>query len=198
MSLQKRIQDTMKRNGLKMKDLCASVGITDAGMRKIYARNSCEVDLLYKIAEFLQVPTYQLLEDSTYIESGNSGLKPHYLSLAKAGLQTEEVGIDYELQPTILQMPKYDYTVEVRGDSMEPEYKSGDIIACLDVTKSAFLQWGRVHVLNTSQGVVLKKIYEDGDNVRCVSSNGEKYPDYSIPKIDIYSIGLVVGALKIS
>ena len=198
MSLQKRIQDTMKRNGLKMKDLCAFVGITDAGMRKIYARNSCEVDLLYKIAEFLQVPTYQLLEDSTYIESGNSGLKPHYLSLAKAGLQTEEVGIDYELQPTILQMPKYDYTVEVRGDSMEPEYKSGDIIACLDVTKSAFLQWGRVHVLNTSQGVVLKKIYEDGDNVRCVSSNGEKYPDYSIPKIDIYSIGLVVGALKIS
>lgn len=198
MSLQKKIQESLKHNGLKMKDLCAFVGITDAGMRKVFARNSCEVDMLYKIAEFLQVPTYQLLEDGAPVDSGNSQMKPHYLSLAKAGLQTEEVGVDYELQPTIFQMPKYDYTVEVRGDSMEPEYKSGDIIACLDVTKSTFLQWGRVHVLNTSQGVVLKKIYENGDSVRCVSLNETKYPDYSIPKNEVYSIGLVVGALKIS
>lgn len=124
--------------------------------------------------------------------------RPHYITLAKAGLPTEEGDRSYEMQPVIQQLPRYDYTVSVRGDSMSPEYKSGDVIACLDVTKSSFIQWGRVHILNTAQGVMLKKIYDNDDSVRCVSINTEEYPEYCIPKEEIYTIGLVVGSIRIS
>lgn len=129
------------------------------------------------------------------IAKKNCSEKPHYLSFAKAGLQTEEVGVDYELQPEISQIPKYDYTLSVNGDSMEPEFRSGDIIACLDVTKASFIQSGRAHILNTSQGVILKKAYDIGDFIKCVSLNPD-YEPFVVPKNEIYSIGLVVGMLR--
>lgn len=128
-------------------------------------------------------------------ESAND-LRRHFISYANAGLLTAEEGTDYEMQPVIKQMPKYDYTVDVKGDSMFPEIKSGDIIACLNVTNEPFLQWGRTHILNTSQGVVVKKIHPDGDCIKCVSLNQEEFPPFSIPKDRIYSIGLVVGVLR--
>ena len=123
--------------------------------------------------------------------------KPHFIAIAHAGLPTAEQGSDYEMQPIVSQLPKYDYTVEVRGDSMYPEYKSGDIVACLNVTNDNFIQWGRVHLLNTSQGVVIKKIYPDGDYIKCVSVNSEEFPPFEIPRESIYSVGLVVGAIRI-
>lgn len=150
------------------------------------------------------IETHYGFEEGTFTRGiGEDGFidtsgKPHFISIAHAGLLTAEQGSDYELQPIISQLPRYDYTVEVRGDSMTPEYKSGDIVACLNVTHSTFFQWGRVHLLNTSQGVLLKKIFDEGDCLKCVSVNSLSYPDIVIPKEEIYSIGLVVGALRIS
>lgn len=123
--------------------------------------------------------------------------RKHFISVAKAGLLTAEQGQDYELQPVIAQFPNYDYTVEVRGDSMMPEYKSGDVVACLDVTRSSYMQWGRTFLLNTSQGVIIKKVYEDGEFLKCVSVNDENYPPFNIPKSEVYSIGLVVSSFRI-
>lgn len=123
--------------------------------------------------------------------------RKHFISVAKAGLLTAEQGQDYEMQPVIAQFPKYDYTVEVRGDSMMPEYKSGDVVACLDVTRSSYMQWGRTFLLNTSQGVIIKKVYEDGEFLKCISVNDENYPPFNIPKSEVYSIGLVVSSFRI-
>ena len=79
---------------------------------------------------------------------------------------------------------------------MEPEYFAGDEVACLKVNEKRFLQWGRVHVLDTTQGVVIKRIYDDGDCITCRSYNPE-FPDFSIPKEDIRSYNLVVGSLRL-
>lgn len=122
-------------------------------------------------------------------------MKPHYLSLANAGTLTEESNAGSEMQPVITQMPQYDYTIEIHGDSMSPAYNSGDIVACRDVTHSNFHQWGQIHVLSTSQGNMIKRIYEKGEYIECRSDNAN-YPPFTIPKEEIYSIGLVVGGLK--
>lgn len=99
-----------------------------------------------------------------------------------------------EMYPKIGQLPAYDFTTFVRGDSMEPRFERGAEIACKRVNSSGFIQWGRVHVLDTSQGAVIKQIYDDGDNIRCKSFN-PIYPDFLVPKEEIYSINLVVGKL---
>lgn len=119
---------------------------------------------------------------------------------AEAGSLTDAVDGITEMQcerlAVVAAFPKYDFTIRVTGRSMEPMYFAGDEVACLRVNESQFLQWGRVHVLDTSQGVVIKRIYENGDSIRCSSFNPE-YPDFNVPKADIRSYNLVVGALRL-
>jgi DNA-binding XRE family transcriptional regulator len=51
-----KIKELCKRNSTTQKQLYEAIGVTDAGMRKMYARNSCEVALLEKIADYFGVP----------------------------------------------------------------------------------------------------------------------------------------------
>lgn len=119
---------------------------------------------------------------------------------AAAGTLTETVdGVtEYQCEqvPIISVFPKYDFTIRIFGRSMEPEYFAGDEVACLRVNEKRFLQWGRVHVLDTTQGVVIKRIYDKGDCIVCKSFNPE-FPDFSIPKEDIRSYNLVVGSIRL-
>ena len=119
---------------------------------------------------------------------------------AAAGSLTDAVeGVtEYQCErlPVVAAFPKYDFTMRVSGRSMEPYYYAGDEVACLRINEARFLQWGRVHVLDTTQGIVIKKIYENGDCIRCASFNPE-YPDFNVPKADIRSYNLVVGALRL-
>lgn len=119
---------------------------------------------------------------------------------AAAGSLTDAVeGVtEYQCErlPVVAAFPKYDFTMRVSGRSMEPYYYAGDEVACLRINEARFLQWGRVHVLDTTQGIVIKRIYENGDCIRCASFNPE-YPDFNVPKADIRSYNLVVGALRL-
>lgn len=103
---------------------------------------------------------------------------------------------DCEQIPIIPTFPRYDFTIIARGNSMEPQYLSGDELACLFISDSSFIQWGRSHVLDTAQGVVVKRIFDNGDSILC-KSNNPAYPDFSIPKTDIYRMALVVGYIRI-
>jgi phage repressor protein C with HTH and peptisase S24 domain len=119
---------------------------------------------------------------------------------AAAGSLTDAVeGVtEYQCEriPVVAAFPKYDFTIRVSGRSMEPYYFSGDEVACLRINEARFIQWGRAHVLDTTQGVLIKRIYDNGDSIRCVSYNPE-YADFNVPKEDIFSYNLVVGALRL-
>lgn len=101
-----------------------------------------------------------------------------------------------EHMPRITIFPDYDFTIILKGDSMEPKYEGGDEVACKRIDNTSFIQWGKPHVLDTAQGIIIKRIYENGDKIRCVSYNPE-YPDFSIDKSEIYSISLVVGLVRL-
>lgn len=137
----------------------------------------------------------QMNNDSIQIET-----KPRIPYTAAAGYITNAVeGItesQCEQVPIVSSFPNYDFTIIIKGDSMEPKYEGGDEVACKRVDGTSFIQWGKVHVLDTAQGIVIKRIYEDGDKIKCVSYNPE-YPPFSIDKSEIYSISLVVGLLRI-
>jgi phage repressor protein C with HTH and peptisase S24 domain len=129
------------------------------------------------------------------IQKGVSEYRPRVEVYANAGTLTEQIESSFEQMPVIAQMPKYDFTIIVKGDSMEPEFRSGEEIACLNVGNTNYRQWGRPHVLNTSQGVVLKRIYRGERGYICRSDN-PKYPDFEVPEEDVWQIALVVGMLR--
>ena len=113
------------------------------------------------------------------------------LSIAVDNVTEEEC----ERLPLIPTLPDYDFTIQVRGDSMMPEFHSGDEVAFRFIDEASFIQWGLPHVLDTAQGVVLKSIYQDEDNIICKSFNS-RYPDFSIPKDEILRMAIVVGFVR--
>ena len=134
------------------------------------------------------------------VEYGKKQTKPRIPYTAAAGSLTSSVeGItadQCEQIPRINIFPEYDFTIIIKGDSMEPKYEGGDEVACKRIDSTSFIQWGKVHVLDTAQGILIKRTYEDGDKIRCVSYNQE-YPDFSIDKSEIYSMSLVVGLVRL-
>ena len=113
------------------------------------------------------------------------------LSVALSSVSENEC----EQMPVIPSLPKYDFTIVARGESMEPVIESGDELACRFITESAFIQWGRIHVLDTAQGIVVKRIFESDGHILCRSDN-KGYPDFPISKEEIYHMALVVGLLR--
>ena len=92
-----------------------------------------------------------------------------------------------------------DFLVRVSGDSMAPRYSNGDILAVKVITDASFIQWGSVHVIDTLQGLVVKRLLPAAtpDRVTCRSESSANYPDYTIPRSDIRGLALVIGAIKI-
>lgn len=102
---------------------------------------------------------------------------------------------DCEQIPVIPTLPKYDFTIVARGDSMTPDILSGDELACRFINEKGFIQWGHTHVLDTAQGVVVKRIFDADSNIICRSAN-PNYPDFSVSKTEIYHLALVVGLVR--
>ncbi|ROT19637.1 S24 family peptidase [Muribaculaceae bacterium Isolate-114 (HZI)] len=87
-----------------------------------------------------------------------------------------------------------DWAIQISGDSMEPEYKSGSYLFIKKMTGS-FIPWGHVLVLDTMDGVVVKKIYQidDTDEFIEARSINPKYPPFRIETSCILGIYRVLG-----
>nr|DAN74198.1 MAG TPA: putative transcriptional regulator [Caudoviricetes sp.] len=91
-----------------------------------------------------------------------------------------------------------DYAMSVSGDSMAPEYPPGSQILIKRINEKAFIDWGRVYVLDTCNGTVIKKLYpsEKPDTVVCKSINSE-YPPFEVCFSDIYGIYRVLMCMSL-
>ncbi|MBR1402024.1 MAG: helix-turn-helix transcriptional regulator [Prevotella sp.] len=124
--------------------------------------------------------------------------KPRLPVNATAGHLTEFIdgvmAYQCEQMPIIRRFPDYDFTMYIRGNSMEPKYEGGDEIA---LKKATIIEWGKDYVLDTEDGPIFKKIYEEGDNIRCVSYNHNEYPDFFVPKTSIRNYYRFVGLVRV-
>lgn len=93
-----------------------------------------------------------------------------------------------------------DFIIRVSGDSMIPLYYNGDLIACHKIHDIRFFQWGTVYVLETSQGILVKRIMESTDHddcILCTSENDTVHRPFLLPKDDIRSMSTIVGLIRI-
>lgn len=80
-----------------------------------------------------------------------------------------------------------DFAVTVDGESMSPEYPNGSIVLIKRYNPNAFIEWGKVFVLDTCNGIVIKKVTKTDDTniVRCSSLN-PSYDDFTVDTHDIF------------
>ena len=120
---------------------------------------------------------------------------PVYASAGRLTTYIEGVMRDQcEELPLIRNVSDYDFTMQIKGNSMEPKYESGDEIALKKA--NTIIEWGKDYVLDTEDGVIFKKIYDDGDNIRCVSYNHDEYPDFLVPKTAIYGFYRFIALVR--
>lgn len=101
---------------------------------------------------------------------------------------------DCEMRPVISAFPEYDYTMTVKGNSMEPKFETGDTIAIRKVHSN--IEWGHVYVIDTADGAIVKRLYDEDRCYRCVSYNKE-YPDMLIEKDQVFGVYKVVGLIRL-
>lgn len=91
-----------------------------------------------------------------------------------------------------------EYIIRVSGSSMYPKYSSGDLLGCKTVKDTSFFQWGKIYVLDTDQGPMVKRLFP-ADKEECLEcrSDNKDYPPFTIYKSSIYNIAIVVGVLRL-
>lgn len=84
-----------------------------------------------------------------------------------------------------------DIAITISGDSMADEYPNGSIVLAKRINERAFIDWGKVYVLDTCNGVVVKTLTpsEKENYVRCVSINPAPiYAPFEVALNDIYGV----------
>lgn len=131
-------------------------------------------------------------EPDTYILNGNN--EEHtvpVLGRVSAGMPILAI---QEYDKTVTTRIKCEGALEIAGDSMNPDYKEGDIIL---IRKQPELCNGELGIIMRFEGAEIaeatfKKFYQQGDQVILKSINKD-YPDQIYSAKDIRILGKVVG-----
>lgn len=107
---------------------------------------------------------------------------------------------DSECERVVSPVKGADFAITVAGDSMSPEYPSGSQIFIKKINENAFIDWGKVYVLDTCNGTVIKRIFPAEDNnprkIKCVSINPE-YPPFEVSLDNVFGIYRVLLCMSV-
>ena len=94
----------------------------------------------------------------------------------------EESVAAYDCERVVSPVRGADYAMQITGDSMSPEYPSGSQIIIKKINEQAFIEWGKVYVLDTENGAVVKQVRKGAspEVVECVSLN-PAYQPFEVP-----------------
>lgn len=113
--------------------------------------------------------------------------------------QLDSTSVD-ELESVQTPVKGAEMAIQVSGDSMAPKYPSGSRLFCRHVDDPTFIEWGKVYVIDTTQGAVVKELRpgSSSDNVMCYSLNdNKKYVPFEVPLSSIHGIWKVIAGLVI-
>ncbi len=91
-----------------------------------------------------------------------------------------------------------DLAVPVSGDSMEPVFPDGAILFIKRINEASFIPWGHAMVLDTENGVFVKKVMPDTNDEKYIwaESANPKYPRMHIPTDAIFALYRVLSYNK--
>jgi phage repressor protein C with HTH and peptisase S24 domain len=95
---------------------------------------------------------------------------------------------DIDCEKIISPIKGADFAITITGESMAPEYPSGSQVLVKKINEEAFIDWGRVYVLDTRNGIVVKKVApsEKERCIKCISTNpAPEYVPFDVRMDDI-------------
>lgn len=105
-----------------------------------------------------------------------------------------------ECEKVVSPVKGIDMAVTVSGDSMAPEYPNGCQVLIKRINEEAFIEWGKVYVLDTCNGTVIKEIHkgQNDEEIECFSINPDpKFQPFSVKRNDIYGMYRVIMCMSL-
>ena len=120
-------------------------------------------------------------------------------AVAGFGEENSSAIIEFECEKYVV--PDFkgaEFLIQVKGSSMYPKYSSGDIVACKKLPLDTFFQWNKVYVIDSEQGVLIKRVKPGtyDEHITLVSEN-EKYDPFQIAISEIRSLAIVIGVIRL-
>ena len=196
-----RLKDFRKENNLVQTDIAKMFGCSHPN---IVAIEKDRKDLTEEQLEILSKKYGKDYVMSFQEQNVNDDSLPLIPFECIAGFGEDNVGIKLS-ECEQYNIPEFknigaEFLVRVGGSSMYPKYSSGDILACkkIPIEDITFFQWGKVYVIDSSQGQLVKRIceHEDNDKIWLESDNKEKYKPFDINKSDIRGLSIVLGVVR--
>lgn len=194
--------------GGKNTTFAQKLGVSEANIRGYMKNVVPKADVLEKIVTSYDVNARWLLTGIGEMTKENNNIK---LSEDGTGIPLIPVeamaGCFTGSQTVLLQeceryvVPAFknaDFLIRVSGDSMVPRYFSGDMVACKMLSLAdIFFQWGKVYVLDTDQGALIKKVERgsSNDTITLVSEN-QAYQPFELLIRQVYHIAIVMGLIR--
>lgn len=187
-------------NFKKNKDLANFLGITAVKIGNWYARDYSDI---YLIKEKLpEIDANWLLNPIGPVKlirkAPDAGIPLLPLDSISGYDKSKILEKNYEM----IYVPEFDelgveFAITIKGDSMSPHIKGGDKVGCIKVNSNTVTQWNRVYVLDTNEGVIVRRVQKGANEggVLCVSDN-DKYDSFTISLKEIKNISLVVACIS--
>lgn len=196
----KDLINNRKKSKLTQKQLAEKLGVdrrTIINYEKGELIPESKVKLLHFI--FDSINTRSRREDSSINITQGIPLLP--IEAMAGALKGDVQVMGYECERYIIPgiNKEADFLISVRGSSMYPKYSNGDIVACKKLESWSFFQYGKVYVIYTEQGTIIKRIYQASqeDHVSIISDNSEHYPSFELHKDEIKGLAIVVGVIRL-
>lgn len=104
---------------------------------------------------------------------------------------------DYDCEQIVSPVRGASFAIQVTGESMAPAYPSGARILCQRIDEAAFIEWGKVYLLDTVNGAVLKQVRKSDNPDRIVCHSLNPSPEFSPFEVEMRHINAWFRVLMI-
>lgn len=191
----------LEQRNTSIQEFSRQIGISAQTIRRIVKNNSTRIQTLERIANGLNLPITTFFGSGTqqYIQT-----KPHIPVAAQAGTLGSYSQAFHSNEcdhfHIIPGFANYDFTITVQGNSMQPEYNEGDVVACRFINNLHEVHPKDTYLVDCSEGIVIKQLHISetliaDELIECISLN-PVYSPFKVSLNDIYTVAKVVGVIK--
>lgn len=192
------IKEALRREGRQLSDLADFLGVSQQNLNGILNKDNIKTATLEGVARFLGKPISFFYDEETKIEKGDY-LVPLIPIEAHAGSLTgfSDSVNDYDCEQIVSPVRGASFAIQVTGESMAPAYPSGARILCQRIDEAAFIEWGKVYLLDTVNGAVLKQVRKSDNPDRIVCHSLNPSPEFSPFEVEMRHINAWFRVLMI-
>lgn len=200
-----------KDKGLSQREIADNMSVSSAyinavlcGRKAIGKKVAEKLSNLYGLsASWLLTGEGEMLNQPTNEKEVSEKEKPNGLPLIPieamagvlSGMDTSVMEYDCERYHVPL-FSGADFLIRIQGDSMMPKYVPGNIVACKRVPlDKLWFQWGKVYVIDTRQGALIKRIEPSSEGFISLCSDNPSYKPFDLPVDEINGVALVIGQI---